>query len=223
MYLERMADDSEAHQIPSESPLDLRKVSLSGSKANSELEEEVKKSQAQIESGKKTPAVDVYIPNGGIVIVHPFLEELFRVRDLIRDSRFISNRTQCQAVRLIDYLISGHDQSPEYQLLLPKLLCGLPWDEPIAHDIILSQEDIEACEQLLAAIVTHWKALGKSSIDGLREGFIKRHGILARHGEDWRLRMEQHAQDILIERLPWSFSTIRLPWMNTTLHVSWTK
>ncbi|HLF64399.1 MAG TPA: contractile injection system tape measure protein [Saprospiraceae bacterium] len=164
---------------------------------------------------------DSFIQNAGVILVHPFLEELFRTRSLTSKNQFISHDARTHAIRLLDYLVSGTDESAEYDLLLPKLLCGMPWEDALVSDVTLSNDDKGACNELLSAIISHWKALRSTGIDGLREGFFARPGILEHQQEDWRLRVEARAQDILLSRLPWGLSTIRLPWMNETLFVTW--
>ena len=81
--------------------------------------------------------------------------------------------------------------------------------------------------ELLQAVIAHWKAVGHTSVAGLRESFLQREGRLTRDktpaGDPprWRLRVQTRGFDVLLDRLPWSFQTIRLPWMQGALHVEW--
>jgi hypothetical protein len=69
--------------------------------------------------------------------------------------------------------------------------------------------------------------VGHTSVAGLRESFLQREGRLQQDktpaGEPprWRLRVHTRGIDVLLDRLPWSFQTIRLPWMQGALHVEW--
>ncbi|HLO95924.1 MAG TPA: contractile injection system tape measure protein, partial [Burkholderiaceae bacterium] len=68
---------------------------------------------------------------------------------------------------------------------------------------------------------------GHTSVAGLREAFLQRQGRLAKDKPRadappaWRLRVEKRGLDVLLDRLPWGFSTVRLPWMEGVLHVEW--
>jgi hypothetical protein len=163
----------------------------------------------------------IYLQGAGAVILHPFLEELFRSRALLQDGAFRDAAAQYRAVHLLGYLTFGSDEVPEYDLLLPKLLCGLPWEEPLPSGRLLVEERA-ACEELLQAVLSHWSALKSTSPDWMREQFFLRQGKLERLDANWRLTVEHRLQDVLLARLPWGVSLIRLPWMQGLLYVRWT-
>jgi hypothetical protein len=76
---------------------------------------------------------------------------------------------------------------------------------------------------LLHALITNWEKLRNTSVDGLRQSFLLREGRLLRKESDgsWSLTVSTKAYDMLLDSLPWRFSTVRLPWMQTVLHVKW--
>lgn len=80
-------------------------------------------------------------------------------------------------------------------------------------------------DSLLDAVIAHWTALGKTSRAGLRQTFLQREGRLASEygegGKHWRLVLKTGPFDMLLDRLPWSFGTIKLPWMQEVLYVDW--
>jgi hypothetical protein len=116
----------------------------------------------------------------------------------------------------------GDPGIPEYRLLLPKLLCGMTWEEALDTDAAPEPHHLRAGAELLEAVVRHWKALGRTSIDGLREGFVLRDGRLTPRRDGWALTVERRAQDILLGKLPWGISVVRLPWLRPVLvHVDW--
>ena len=154
------------------------------------------------------------------MIVHPFLPELFDSLGVWRDRQFAHPQAQRRAVALLTYLAFGDRPVLEYDLLLPKLLAAWPWAEPLPpHG--LSESERQACDQLLAAVLQHWQALRSSSADWLRETFFWRDGKFTPVDGGWRLTIERHAQDVLLNRLPWGLGVIYLPWMTEVLHVSW--
>lgn len=161
-----------------------------------------------------------YLEGVGIVILHPFLEELFQSLGLLSGRDFRDRAARCRAVHLLGYLAYG-GEVPEYELLLPKLLCNLPWEEPLAP-VALEPEEIAALDALLGAVLRHWEALKSGSAEWLREQFFLREGKLEPVDRGFKLTVERRAQDVLLDRLPWGLGLIRLPWMTQFLHVSWT-
>ena len=163
----------------------------------------------------------VYLEGAGAVILHPFLEELFGSCDLLYERDFSDEYARQRAVLLLSYLSFGSEQVAEYDLLLPKLLCNLPWREPLPP-AELSEAERLYCTQLLHAVLKHWTALKSDSLVWLREQFFLREGKLIRVDAGWTLTVERRAQDVLLDKLPWGVGLIHLPWMPDFLHVSWT-
>ncbi|MFK8186367.1 MAG: contractile injection system tape measure protein, partial [Phormidesmis sp.] len=156
---------------------------------------------------------------------HPFLKIYFDDIGLLTEddlaNEFRNEYAQQQAIALLHYLATGQTNAPEYDLVLPKLLCGWPLNEPVASDLQLPSSAFAEGEKLLEAVINYWDALKNTTADGLREGFIQRQGKLT-YTDDWKLRVEQQAIDILLSRLPWGISMVKLPWMPTVLVVEWT-
>jgi len=67
----------------------------------------------------------------------------------------------------------------------------------------------------------HWKALGKTSVDGLRVAFLQRRGALREEEDGWRLQLEPESFDVLLGHLPWGLATVKLPWMTRPLYTDW--
>lgn len=163
---------------------------------------------------------EVYVDAVGMIILHPFLQELFNSLELLNNRQFRNVFSQRRAVALLTYLTFGEISVQEYELLLPKLLVHWPWTVPLPpYD--LTEAERQACDQLMAAVLRHWSALRSSSAQWLRETFFWRDGKLTPVDGGWQLTIERHAQDILLNRLPWGLGVIRLPWMTDFLYVSW--
>ena len=167
------------------------------------------------------PREPVFVPDAGLVLVHHFLPELFRSAGLTADDRFAAPESRTRAVYLLAFLAHGTTGIPEPRLLLPKLLCGMEWETPLPPAPLLRETEIQLAEDLLRAVTGHWKALGDTSPDGLREAFIRRSGKLTAGPQKNILEVERKAQDILLNRLPWGYSIVKLPWMPGMLRVSW--
>lgn len=179
-------------------------------------------------SGRAEPepdlSIDAVIPvaDAGLVLVHPFLQALFEARGLATGGRFASEAEQIRAIYLVACLAAGDAARSEPELVLPKLLCGWPLEEPVPRASALAPGDREESEALLRDIIGHWTALGRASPEALRETFLTRRGRLADAPNAWRLEIEQRGTDVLLGQLPWALSPLRLPWMARPIFVDWT-
>ena len=163
----------------------------------------------------------LYVHNAGLVLLGPYLPMLFSRLGLTDAQAFKDLACAERALHLLQFLCDGSQQPAEHLLLLPKLLCGLDPALPVLRELMLSDDEQAACLSLLEAVVAHWRALGKTSVAGLRETFLQREGALALQDDEWSLTVENKTFDILIDQLPWGFATCRFPWMKQVLHVHW--
>ena len=162
-----------------------------------------------------------YIFNAGVIMLHPFLLHYFKALKLVERDQFINDLAQQKAIHLIQYLATRERGLPEYELLLPKFLCNLPFDVPIEREVEITESEMQEGEELLMAAIKHWGALGDASPDALREGFLQREGKLEKRQNGWYLKVEQKTLDILLGKLPWGLGIIKLPWMEELLRVEW--
>lgn len=161
------------------------------------------------------------VASAGLVLLAPYLPPFFSNLELgLADA---PPERRWQAACLLHYLAAGPSTHEEPALLMPKLLAGLPWDEPMPADIALSNEAQAEGEALLRAVIQNWPALKNTSPDGLRSAFLQRPGLLSwSEGRDgWLLRVERQSLDFLLDQLPWGFSVIKHPWMEKMLVVEW--
>jgi len=169
----------------------------------------------------------LWVADAGQVLLAAFAERLFGQLGLLQQGRFANEAAQAQAVLCLQALVQGRTATAEPAWPLSKLLCGLEPGALLAEVAPLDDETHELLEGLLGAVITHWKALGSTSVAGLRESFLRREGRLtcrsrdAGEAQQWLLQVQPRAFDMLLDRLPWGFTTIKLPWMNGVLHVEW--
>lgn len=161
------------------------------------------------------------VDNAGLVLCAHYLPMLLQRLKLTCAGKFVSKPAQIQALFCLQWLVFGENQAPEYRLLLNKLLCGVPLETPIPLSVELPPSAEETMEGLLHALINHWSALGHTSLEGLRQSFLRRPGELSEEKEQWQLQVWPQSFDMLLDRLPWSYQTIRLPWMVKPLTVSW--
>lgn len=162
-----------------------------------------------------------FFKNAGLVLLHPFLIHFFDKAGLIEGKEFADFESRSKAVLLLHFLATGKEHLPEYEMVLPKFLCEMPSNLPLDHTLSLSRQEKEEAHKLLQAVIGHWGVLGTTSPDGLREGFLMREGKLEKEQTGWKLYVEQKAQDVLLDRLPWTLSILKLPWMKEMLSVEW--
>jgi hypothetical protein len=162
-----------------------------------------------------------YINNAGLILLHPYLCYCFDALELREGKQFRDKAARHKAVQLLGYMAYGDGDIPEYDLVLPKLLCGIAPAEPIKRFVALSDVEKDEANQLLAAVITHWNALGNTSPDGLRGNFLLREGKLEWKEEEWQLYVTQQPYDMLLNRLPWGISVVGLSWMPWLIKTVW--
>lgn len=164
---------------------------------------------------------EFFVTNAGLVLVAGFLPSYFGALDLLQGDGFRDLAAQHRAVQLLDVLARGLHIAAEHELLLNKVLCGLDLQSPLDLANAPTRQDLEAADELLAAVIGHWPVVGAISPDQLRGGFILREGWLRKGAQDWTLRVERKTYDVVLERLPWSIGVTALPWMKGKLWAEW--
>lgn len=163
----------------------------------------------------------LFISNSGVILLNPFLGILFEKCGLTNKNEFISEQFRFKAVHLLNYAVTGNSDFEENNCVLSKLLCGIPYADPIVEKIILSNEDKEIVNSLLHAITKQWRPLNGTSIDGLRESFLQREGKLEEDEEQYKLTVEHKAFDMLLDQIPWTISIIKFSWMKKCISIKW--
>jgi hypothetical protein len=160
----------------------------------------------------------LFVTCAGIVLLHPFLATLFERLGVAAEGALLRPD---RALGILHFLATGERRAPEHAIVLAKLLCGLPVEEPCGGPFDLADDEIAEANALLDAVIGHWEALGGASPDALRGTFLTRPGKLSRRGEDGLLQVEPQSFDLLLDRLPWGIGAVRLPWMRRMLWVEW--
>ncbi|NGZ08803.1 MAG: hypothetical protein CV088_05370 [Nitrospira sp. LK70] len=161
----------------------------------------------------------IYVENAGLVLLHPFLPQLFSALGIADDDHLLQ---PARALSLLHFLATGRTVAPEYELVLPKILCHVTLGTPVESPVDLTVVEQEEAVALLEAVIRHWQVLRNTSPDGLRGAFLLRPGKVSfRDDGDWLLQIESCTHDILLDQLPWGLSMIKLPWMGHKLRVGW--
>jgi len=205
--------------LPVAKALSLLERQLARERPDLFLEEAWKKARAAV-SAREGGIEGVVVDNAGLVLLGPYLPRLFGMFSLLGEDGFVDLGAKIHAVRVLQFLIHGSAEARQESLPLCRILCGLPPGVPVGEEPIPPQEQ-EVCEQLLEAVIQHWSILGSTSVPGLRETFLRRNGTLESREEQWLLRVETGAFDMLLDKLPWGYKTVRFGWMDKTLQVEW--
>ncbi|MCB9234932.1 MAG: hypothetical protein H6581_24975 [Bacteroidia bacterium] len=163
-----------------------------------------------------------FIPLAGLALLAPFIPVFFEKVGLLDEKgNFSRPENQRRAACLLHYLACGQDEVPEFELALAKVLCGLDLSDLVWLGTPFSNLEKKEAQNLLEAVIGHWKQLKGSSPEALREGFLRRNGKLIFSENGPKLLVEAHTLDVLMAALPWGFSVIKFPWMEKMMFVEW--
>lgn len=160
----------------------------------------------------------IYISNAGLVLLAPFIPRLFENLGIVANDSFNSKDI---ALAMLQWLSTGKDLHAEFDLVLPKIICGMEPGEPVMIIPVLPEGFQKEGESLLQSVIDNWSILKNTSITGLQESFLQREGKLSFQNNEWLLQVEQKPYDMLLEHLPWNISMIRLSWMPWLLRTEW--
>ncbi|QHI35483.1 hypothetical protein IMCC3317_08290 [Kordia antarctica] len=174
---------------------------------------------AKAKTPKTLKDVALTTEKSGLILLHPFLTTFLKGADLVTENNEIKDIDK--ACMLLHYLATENEEVTDVELTLEKIMLGIPLETIIDYQTPLTTEDKALCDELLNAVLTHWVVLKKSTINTLRDMFIKRDGYITITEESIKLKIEHMAQDILLEKVPWNISLFRLKWMEKMVHIEW--
>ena len=175
----------------------------------------------QINSQENPVKTPIPINNAGIVILQSFFIPYFQRLELLEGQQFKSEKQRRDAVHFLQFLATGATETEKQHLVLNKIILGLDINHPIETKINMFDADKEIAESLLNASIHHWKAIGKSSLEGFRGNWLIREGLLIETGQHWELNIQRRHYDLLLSKVPFSYSVIKFPWMKKPLYVTW--
>jgi hypothetical protein len=163
--------------------------------------------------------------HAGLVLLQPFLRRLLERSGLCAvgvGPAALEPSALPRAAALLSYVATGEHELPEHELSLVKALLGMALDDPLQIAAgLLSASECEQADALLHAVIDHWSALKKTSVNGLRASFLMRRGLLRELPQGLELRVEPTGYDLLLKQLPWGMSLVKLPWMQRPIFVEW--
>jgi hypothetical protein len=188
-------------------------------KSRAEMEPHYLKQEQQSDIKKEIESLEgVMVSNAGLVIVTPFLPELFNECRILEGKNITDPD---MAVAILHLIVWGNIDYREYDAVLSKVLCNIGSEHNLKLISRLEPDVYSKVEEMLEATVRNWGSLKDTSPEGLRESFLRRKGKLIFSNDNWFLHVEQNTIDILLQSLPWNIGFIRLPWMKTMLRTEW--
>ena len=191
----------------------------------SEIDEIVSKQKAL----KENPISDdkeietetlLHCTNAGLVLLLPYIKPFLENLDLVKDNDFISQSARFKACNILHFLAAGTAPFDESELLLPKILCGVEIYE-FVEPVEINEEKVKAeTDDLLKSVIQYWEVLKNTSVESLRETFLKRDGQLKIESA-FMLQVSNSGVDILLGKLPWGFRNYKLPWMQKSIITEW--
>ncbi|WP_378106293.1 contractile injection system tape measure protein [Chryseobacterium sp. sg2396] len=168
-----------------------------------------------------TDRQNIRVRNAGIVLLSPFIPRLLERLNFTAEGHFTSQQNREKAAQFLQYVVTGKQSTTNPELALNKIICGLSPEAILSENIKIAIEDAAFSNQVLNALISNWRALGSTSVEGLRENFLIREGLLSESPEQWKLTVERKTFDVLLNQCPFSFSVIKYPWMEKALVVEW--
>lgn len=163
----------------------------------------------------------IFTALAGLILLHPFLSSLFARLNLLQNKQFINELAHAKAVFILYYLATGNTIAAEYELVIPKILCGFTVENIITKTIALSETETKEADELLKAVIAQWSILKNTSPAGLQESFLQRNGKVFTKNNDIIIQVEKSSIDMLLDHLPWGLNIIKMPWVKQVIRVEW--
>ena len=169
----------------------------------------------------EVPDARIPVSDAGLVLLHPFIGRMMENLGLVKKGAFVSPLARIRAVHLLRDLTGSDEPHHNHNLILEKILCGLPVGYLLPPEWKPTEREKEEMEGLLRAVCDYWKPLSRSSTAALCGSFIHRAGTVEPFQDTWTVRVEGRTIDILLDDLPWELSIIYLPWLEQPIAVEW--
>jgi len=163
----------------------------------------------------------IAVANAGLVLLHPYLPQLFERLGATTDNRFNDATAQANAVHYLQYAAAGSPATDNALLPFSNVLCGLAISHPVPAAINITDEQKELIDSMINALIAQMPVLNNCSITAFRETFLMREGSLTEQQGNQELAVHVRSYDVLLQRYPFALSVVRLPWMSEQVRINW--
>ncbi len=172
------------------------------------------------------PAAPEYLPieNAGLVLLVPWFPRLFEMLELLDEEKkdFKNMDARIHAIFVIQRLVTFEDREyKEKELAFNRILTECPFAEPLPACRQLLPEEQATVESMLNGVKSNWNKVQHTSVEGFQHSFLQRSGHLEQKEDKWLLTVDTRAYDVLLDSVPWSYTTVRFPWLKKPIQVSW--
>lgn len=164
-------------------------------------------------------AADYYVNNAGLILIHPFLKQLFENCKLLHKDNTINDPEV--AAHLLHYIATAKEQDYEHEMLFEKFLCNIPANQTINRNITLSEELKNHSNEMLQAVLENWSIIKNSSVALLQNEYLQRPGKIMLSEDHPKIIVERKTQDILLDKIAWNLGIVKLAWKNKIIFVDW--
>lgn len=162
-----------------------------------------------------------YVRNAGLILLHPFLKTFLIATGIADPSGKIAEKNYDLAVQALHFIATGNESVFEPELVFEKFFCGIPMQFPIIRESLLTDEVKNEALEMLNEVIKQWQALKNTTPTGLRETFLQRNALLQITEKGYNLVFETKTTDILLNRIPWSYSIVKWYLIDKLIYVEW--
>lgn len=162
-----------------------------------------------------------YIHNAGLVLLAPFISRFLQYCGVADEKTLLRPG---YATALLEWLATGRTDVGEEEMVLNKILCGIPLSQTIERVTAIEPAHQAEATSLLSMVIDNWPSLKNTSPEGLQGSFLHRAGKLSvrENDDNWLLQVEQESYDEwLLPDLPWGYNMVVLPY--TPHKMIWTE
>ncbi|SKA36532.1 hypothetical protein SAMN04488128_104130 [Chitinophaga eiseniae] len=165
------------------------------------------------EEHRSAPLSDgYYVHNAGLVLLSPFISRFLQYCEAANEKKLLRPG---YAAALLEWLATGRTDIGEEEMVLNKILCGIPLSQTIERVTTIEPAHQDEAASLLTMVISHWPSLKNTSPEGLQSSFLRRPGKLSvrENDDNWLLQVERESYDEwLLPDIPWSYNMILLPY-----------
>lgn len=162
---------------------------------------------------------ELFVQNAGLVLLNPFLPALFKQLNLVNEEKKLIQPEL--AAHILHFAATGREGDFEFEMTFEKYVCGISPGISLKKEITLTDKQKEEVRKMLSAVLEYWTALKSNSIELLQNEFLSRPGKLVTKSDNHRVIMGKKAFDLLLDKLPWSYSMIKFSWLDNLIFVEW--
>ncbi|QJB32073.1 hypothetical protein HF329_12355 [Chitinophaga oryzae] len=153
-----------------------------------------------------------YIHNAGLILLSPFISRFLQYCGAADEKKLLRPG---YAAALLEWLATGRTDIGEEEMVLNKILCGIPLAQTIERVTTIDPAHQEEAISLLTTVISNWPSLKNTSPEGLQASFLRRPGKLSvrENDDNWLLQVERESYDEwLLPDIPWGYNMILLPY-----------